>query len=568
MQQKFNTNHQKEISTSQNNQLLHELLNNLNSSAFTQADLKPDLPELIYPQVGLNAIPKKTVYITEIDDNFYLLDYRFEGKKPEPMALDSQNLAKIQQLTESTTEIPANLPANLSINQEASSDSSFTFGKRSLLLGLGLGILLTLGASRLFVASTASNQKDSDLTQVTKTVAPAQAVTITKITTTDIDNTLDAFGTVAAYERTPVMSQANGLQITEILSERGDFVNRGQVLARLNSNVLVAEKIEAEGAVAQAQARLDELLAGSRVEEIAQAEARVANAKSEIAQTESDLELVKKRVERNRTLQVEGAITRDRLDEVLNQEKVTQSDLAGAKARFREAQEALAQLKAGSRPQIIAQAQAELAQAQGRLKRIQAQLADTVIVAPSSGIIASRDARVGQITSSSEMLFSIIQNGRLELRLRVPETLIGKIMPGQKVQITSNADQNLNLTGKVRQIDPLIDDSSRQALVKVDLPGGTNLKPGMFLKAAINTNTSQGQAVPIEALLPQSENQSLAFVLQNDNTVKAQTVEMGEILAGQKVEILSGLQPGDRIVLKGAAYLKDGDRVTVSNGEV
>lgn len=570
MQQKFNTDYQEEISPSQNNQLINELLKNLDSLAFSPDKLHPDLPELIYPQVKLNTIPKKAVYITEIDDNFYLLDYRFEGKKPEPMALDSQNLTKIQQLTESTTEIPANLPANLSINQEASSDSSFTFGKKSLLLGLGLGlgILLTLGASRLFVSPTASNQKDSDLTQVTKTVAPAQAVTITKITTTDIDNTLDAFGTVAAYERTPVMSQANGLQITEILSERGDFVNRGQVLARLNNSVLVAEKIEAEGAVAQAQARLDELQAGSRVEEIAQAEARVASAQSEIAQTESDLELVKKRVERNRTLQVEGAITRDRLDEVLNQEQVSQSDLAGAKARLRETQEALAQLKAGSRPQIIAQAQAELAQAKGRLQRIEAQLADTVVVAPSSGIIASRDARVGQITSSSEMLFSIIQNGRLELRLRVPETLIGKIMPGQKVQITSNADQNLKLTGKVRQIDPLIDDSSRQALVKVDLPGGTNLKPGMFLKAAINTNTSQGQAVPIEALLPQSENQALAFVLQGDNTVKAQTVEMGEILAGQKVEILSGLQTGDRIVLKGAAYLKDGDRVTISNGEV
>ncbi|WP_019507968.1 efflux RND transporter periplasmic adaptor subunit [Pleurocapsa sp. PCC 7319] len=564
MKHNFNSNHKEEISVSQNTQLINELLSNLNSFAEEKAEFKKNLPELICPQVKLNIVPEKALYITEINGNFCLLDYRFEGQKPEPMSLDSNNLSKTQQLAESTTEISAKLLANKNI----SSDSSFLLGKKSLLLGMGLGIILTLGAFRFFLAPTASKGVDSDLANVTETVAPAQAVTITKIITTDIDSTLDAFGTVAAYERTPVMSQANGLQITEILSERGDFVNRGQVLARLNNSVLVAEKVEAEGAVAQAQARLDELQAGSRVEEIAQAEARVANAKSEIAQTESNLELVKKRVERNRTLQVEGAITRDRLDEVLNQEQVTQSDLAGAKARLKEAQEALAQLKAGSRPQIIAQAQAELAQAKGRLQRIEAQLADTVVVAPSSGIIASRDAQVGQITSSSEMLFSIIQNGRLELRLRVPETLIGKIMPGQKVQITSNALQNLNLTGKVREIDPLIDDSSRQALVKVDLPGGTNLKPGMFLKAAINTNTSQGQAVPIEALLPQSENQAIAFVLQNDNTVKAQTVEMGEILAGQKVEILSGLQLGDLIVLKGAAYLKDGDLVTVSNGEV
>ncbi len=225
-------------------------------------------------------------------------------------------------------------------------------------------------------------------------------------------------------------------------------------------------------------------------------------------------------------------------------------------------------MKAGSRPQTIAQAQAELVQAKGRLEGIEAQLTDTTVVAPTSGIIASRDAKVGQITSASQMLFSIIENGRLELRLQIPETLIGKIKPGQPVQISSNANRDLDLTGKVREIDPLIDDSSRQATVEVDLPSGTNLKPGMFLQSAISTNTSKGQAVPIEALLPQSGNNAIAFVLQDNNTVKAQTVKMGEILSGEKVEVIEGLQSGARIVIKGAAYLQDGDRVAVSGDEI
>ena len=151
------------------------------------------------------------------------------------------------------------------------------------------------------------------------------------------------------------------------------------------------------------------------------------------------------------------------------------------------------------------------------------------------------------------MLFTIIQDGRLELRLQVPETLVGSVRPGQKVKIISNSNQDLKLTGKVRAIDPLIDDS-RQATVK----------PGMFLQAIINTDTNQGQAVPIEALLPQSGNQAIAFVVQQDNTVKAQNVTMGEILPDQKVAILEGLQLGDRIVLRGAAYLKDGDKVVIS----
>ena len=252
------------------------------------------------------------------------------------------------------------------------------------------------------------------------------------------------------------------------------------------------------------------------------------------------------------------------LDEVLNQEQVAKSELRSAEAGLNEARQELAQLKSGSRPQTIAAAEAELTQAQGKLQEIEAQLADTIITTPRAGIVASREAKVGQITSTSEQLFSIIQDGRLELRLQIPETLINRIELGQQVQITSNADPSLKLSGKVREIEPTIDERSRQATVKVDLPNNTRLKPGMFLEAAINTDTSKGLAVPIEALLPQSGNTALVFVLQEDNIVKAQTVKTGEILAEQRVEIVEGLNSGDRIVLKGAAYLQDGDRVTVN----
>lgn len=560
MKQKSN-NYSQEFTTAIDAPITDELFGSLDSLTLNKAFLEEDFVELANFSVKPDIALQKAIYITEIDGEFYLLDYTTSTKKPKPTPLNTINVVQSQQLAKVNTEPSANLST-----VGNSTSNSFFLGKKGLFWGIGLGVLLTLGATRLFLAPTASN--NSEPTANVTDIAPAQAVTITKVTTTDIDNRLNASGTVTAYERTPVMSQAEGLQITEVLAEKGDVVKQGQVLVRLDNRGILAQKAEAEGSVAQVQARLDELQAGTRTEEIAQAQAKVDNASSAIAKAESDLKLIQKRVERNRNLQAEGAITRDRFDEVLNQEQVTKSDLAGAKANFQEAKQALAQLKAGSRPQTIAQAQAELVQAKGRLEGIEAQLADTTVVAPTSGIIASRDAKVGQITSASQMLFSIIENGRLELRLQIPETLIGKIKPGQLVQISSNANRDLDLTGKVREIDPLIDDSSRQATVEVDLPSGTNLQPGMFLQAAISTNTSKGQAVPIEALLPQSGNQAIAFVLQSDNTVKAQTVKMGEILSGEKVEVIEGLQSGDRIVIEGAAYLKDGDRVKVSNDQV
>lgn len=563
MNPKFDLNHPpKKLDLTQDSEVVNNFPGNLDNFALESAFAQQNLEMLEdHSPFKSKYKPEKALYIVEVDNQFFFLDYAVEDYEPKPVPIRNSSLVKSIQTKPAKVE----LTPNTSILSQPKIASFLN--KRGLPIGIALGVLFTLGLSRILAPKITTNNP-AELELVGKSLSPTQTVTVVAVNTTDIDNTLNVSGTVRAYERTPVMSQATGLQITDVLVERGDYVNQGQLLARLNNKVLTAEKIQAEGAVNQAQARLDELQAGSRREEIAQAESRVANAQSAIAESESDLALIQKRVQRNTSLQAEGAISRDSLDEILTQERVAQSDLAGAKANLNEAKQALVQSKAGSRPQIIAQAQAELAQAQGRLQAVSAQLADTTILAPRGGIIASREARVGQTTSTSEMLFSIIQDGRLELRLQVPETLIGKIKPGQKVKITSNSNQELELTGKVRKIDPLIDNNTRQATVNVDLPGGTNLKPGMFLQALVNTDTNQGQAVPIAALLPQSGNKAIAFVLQPDNTVKAQNVMMGEILPGQQVEIVEGLQSGDRIVLKGAAYLKDGDKVTIAEEQV
>ena len=550
-----------ELNIAQNSEVVDRVPGDLDNFVLESILAQKDLPLLEdSPQESPHYTPQKALYIIEINGQFYFLDYAVEGYEPKPVPIKNSDLVVL------TETKPAKLGGESNNTSSPGKLASF-LSKRGLPIGIAVGVLLTLIMGRILAPQTATNSSDESAL-VGESAAPARAVTIAEVTTTNIDSTLNVSGTVRAFELTPVMSQAAGLQITDVLVERGDYVEQGQVLARLNNKVLTAEKIQAEGAVNQAQARLDELKAGSRREEIAQAESRVANAQSAVVQAESDLELVRKRVERNTSLQAEGAISRDQLDEILNQERVAESALAGAKANLNEAKQALAQAQAGSRPQTIAQAQAELAQAQGRLEAVTAQLADTTITAPTAGLIASREAKVGQITSTSEMLFSIIQDDRLELQLQVPETLIGKVQPGQKVRITSNNDRDLELTGEVRKIDPLIDNSSRQAIVYVDLPGSTNLKPGMFLQAAINTDTNQGQAVPIEALLPQTGNRAIAFVVQPDNTVKAQNVTMGEILPEQKVEIIEGLNPGDRIVLKGAAYLKDGDKVAIAKDPV
>jgi RND family efflux transporter MFP subunit len=307
------------------------------------------------------------------------------------------------------------------------------------------------------------------------------------------------------------------------------------------------------------------LKAGARSEEIARAKETVRRIQAEIAQAQSDWDLSKTRVRRNQSLEAEGAIARDRLDEVVNEERNKQSIVLQAEARLREAKQQLKELEAGARPEAIAQAAAQLAEAKAQMQIALTRLSDSKLVSPVSGKVAERFARVGDVTSSSQKLFAIVENNRLELQLKIPETQLPSVRPGQAVKVYSETDRSLTLNGTVRAIVPTVDAASRQAIVKVSLPPAANLKPGMFLSAAIVTDSASSLAIPMEAALPQNNGLATVYRLRPDSTVERQSVKLGEVLPGDRVEIVEGLKVGDRVAVKGAAYLNDGDRVTVTN---
>lgn len=438
-------------------------------------------------------------------------------------------------------------------------------GRRGLFLGIGIGIAVTLAATKFLPNSLPFTKNAAESPATASTQAPAQNITTATATIAPVNRTLKATGTVAAFETVTVLSQATGLQIRQILVDEGDTVRAGQTLAILDDSAQQAQLLQAQANTAQAEARLAQLQAGNRSEEIARARETVRRIQAEIAQAQSDWQLAQKRVQRNRNLQAEGAIAQDRLDEILNEERNKQAALEQARARLGEAQQQLAQLQAGSRIEEIAQATAQLAAAKAQLQAARVELNKTRVISPASGKLARRNARLGQMTSSFSQtpLFEIVENGQLELQLQVPETQIAPIRPGQVVEISSDADSSLKLAGKVREINPTVDAESRQAIVKVNLPPASGLKPGMFLRAEIVTASSTSLTVPMKAVLPQADGSAIAYVLQANGTVKAKSVKMGEILPDERVEIVSGLTAGERLAVKGAAYLKDGDPIAV-----
>ncbi len=460
-----------------------------------------------------------------------------------------------------TPDIPHVLPLSSPIAHAESSPNQFKLAH--LLLGAGLGVAVTLAAVGLFKPAVRS--PGSPAAQSTAAVTPAAltAVTLATVTAAPIQQTLAATGTVEAAEMLDVRAANGGLQIRQVLVEAGDVVTPGQVLAILDSTVLQAEIREASAQTQAAAAKLAELQSGSRTEEISRAEAGVRSAEAEIQRAESDLTLANQRMQRNQALAREGAIARDQLDELLNQARSAEASLSQAKAALQQSGQQLNELKAGPRAETLAQAEAELEANRQRVQSLQAQLEQTQVVAPRGGKIAERLARVGALASGK--LFGIIDAQQLELHLELPETQLGQVRLQQGVWISRDTSgEKLPLIGRVQAINPLIDPKTRMATVKVSLTESAMLQPGMFLRGAIITGARRGLTIPTDTVLSQPDGSSRVYRLNADRTVSAQTIEVGELLPNQQVEVKKGLSETDRVILKGAAYLKDGDRVEVN----
>lgn len=463
----------------------------------------------------------------------------------------------------------SNIVANLDFHNPSFENETPVENKKGngLILGILIGIIGTMIGLKIINGNPTPETTPASSPIATETTNTTQTISTTTAQIKQTDRKIEATGTVSPYELIPVMSQSSNLQIKEVLVDETDIVTQGQVLIRLDDSILQAELKQAEAGVAQAQARLAEVKAGTRKEELQRARENVNFAEADLLQAESDLQLARTKLARNKQLEAEGAIPRDRLDELINDESTKKFNVTKNQAKLREAKQKLAELQKGERQEVIAQAQANLVEAQTRVKLVEARLKDTIIQAPVNGKIAERNARVGDVTSSfnDRKLLTIIEEGRLELQVKVPENQLKEIVSGQKVLISSSATPNLPLTGIVREINPIIDAQSRQGIVKVDLPDNHNLKSGMFVQTSIITNTKSSLTVPMSAVLPQRDSTGVVYIVKPDNTVKMQPVSLGEIINNEDITIISGLNVGDIIALKGVNYLQDGSKISLEN---
>lgn len=449
-----------------------------------------------------------------------------------------------------------------------------------LFLGTGLGIAIAFVSVNVLGSFSSRQQKAvGDTTQPAKAVMTVTTATVER---TRVARTLNATGSIAARDLIPVLAQTNGLQIKVIPADvkEGTFVRLGQVLAILDDSILQAQISQAKADIESQQATLESRRADltSQQANVASSQAIVQQRRADLAQSQARLEEAEKNFQRYEQLATAGAISEQELDTrsytvrtATETVRVSQENIRSAQANVSSAQANVSKAQAD-----INKAQADVRSMSAKLRQLQAQLQQTVVRSPVAGIIAEKLARIGDITGvtpqtqvgtvigGTQKLFSIIRDGRLELQAQIPEIQLSQVKVGASVEVLSDMNSNLRLQGRVREIQPQVNDQRREATVKIDLPPTNLFKPGMFARGEITTTTDMGLAVPQKAVQSQPDGSVIVFTLSGEDIVRSQAVEVGEIIDNNRVEIKSGLELDNRVIVDGAGYLKDGDRVRIS----
>jgi RND family efflux transporter MFP subunit len=346
----------------------------------------------------------------------------------------------------------------------------------------------------------------SDRRQVVPGPETVRSLTVLEVSRTAVPDVVEAVGTVRAAESAEVAAQLMG-NIASVAVREGDSVRRGQVLAVIDD--------------AQPRAGRD------------RAQAALAAAEHEVAAAESECQL--------------AAATMKRYQELFDKKSASPQEFDEVKARFQGAEARRELARSGQ-----LQAKAALAQAQTMLDY-------TRILAPFDGVVTERRVDPGAMATPGLPLLWVEKSGRFRLEATVNESDLRFLKSGQTAAVQVDALEGGRLSGKVVDIVPAVEAASRSFLVKVELPAQPHLRSGMFGRAYFPRGEREAIAVPRSALVSRGQLQGV-YVLDGARVANLRYVTLGKA-DGDQVEVLSGLQPGERLVASPGTRELDGKRI-------
>ena len=259
----------------------------------------------------------------------------------------------------------------------------------------------------------------------------------------------------------------------------------------------------------------------------------VNNYSAQVDSAESRLQLAESDLKRYRELLAAGAVSQSQYDQYANAYQVA---LAG-----------------------VRQAQAQYTQGFNQLDY-------TLLKADKPGVIASISAEIGQVVSAGQTIVTIVQDGEREVEISVPENRIEELRHGAKLNVSFWALPNITVDGRVREIAPMADPTTRTFKVRVSLLNlPAEVKLGMTAAVTVvGGNVQQTVSIPLAALYQESGDTPAVWVVKED-VLTLRPVTVGSFGNGT-IQVLSGLSPGDCIVTAGVHKLKEGQKVRTGGG--
>ena len=354
-------------------------------------------------------------------------------------------------------------------------------------------------------------QKNSATAQNTeKPGGQVPRVTVQKVQNKDISNKVLVGGQLVARQSAVLAPKITG-KVTAVNVNMGSWVKQGDVVLRLDDADLQAQ-------VQQSQAQVE-----------------VARANYEV--TQKTQENAAEQLNRYKRLLEEAAISQDNYDAMKLKYDQAASGVPAATVK----------------------------QTEATLMVQKSQLANTVVTAPISGVVAQRNAEPGEIIGPTTQAITIVDLGHMKVELNVGEKVISQLQIGQKAEVYVKSVQPQPFVGEISALSPAADSQSKSFPVEVTIPNaGDILKQGMYAEVHLVAGQSKGViAVPVEAVVSRGE-QKIVFVVKGEQVEQRQVVT--GITDGKFVAIDKGLKPGEQVVLSGQQNLKDGAKVEVQSG--
>ncbi|MDB9526608.1 efflux RND transporter periplasmic adaptor subunit [Oscillatoria sp. CS-180] len=423
-------------------------------------------------------------------------------------------------------------------------ESDRSSGPKNWLIAGSIGILLLGGGFLLWRFVGARGQGGMQM-------PPGVAVGLDTADLGPVQDSSAFIGSLEAQTGVALQPEVSG-RVAQVFVSAGDQVESGDAILLISPD--------------QTQAQLDAAAANVTAARAARnsAESTLQSLRARQGELEAELTLEEAEFSRTESLVTQGAQSRQQLD-------VARRDLEVARAAVESARNEIA--AAESR---LAESAAALAQTQANQAAIQEDLQDRTVTAPIVGIVGDLDAKLGDYVTPSTVVTKITDNAELELDLSVPVEQRDRLRLGLPVELVSVDGTDVIETGSISFISPTINADTQTVLVKVRFDNDQNrLQDEQQVEARIIWSEDQGVLVPTSAIT-RLGGQTFVFVAEDadpeelpppeamppgmpapEQVARLRPVQLGTI-QGNDYEILSGLEPGETIVVSGILNLQDG----------